>query len=148
MHDDLIRKFTCVSLKYRKVDICAMTKGDTHFTELTLMKSIVHSCPGSCGNLNVSSMREQLHLSQSAVSQALKSLEKKGYVTRDIDPHDRRKISVAVTESGCRAVEESERCYKDAMNYVISRFGEDNLMQLTELLEQLISIYEEMDKRE
>lgn len=148
MDENLKKKFVHVSLKYQKLDICAMSKGDTRFTELTLMKSIANICPECCGNLNVTQMRQQLHLSQSAISQALKSLEKKGYITRSIDPDDRRKISIHITVDGNQALAESQRCYEHALDHVMKQFGADNMQQLTELLERLILIYEEMGQIE
>lgn len=50
--------------------------------------------------LQVKHLVERIQLSGSRLTRILESLEKHGYVTRTIDPNDRRSITVALTKKG------------------------------------------------
>lgn len=56
------------------------------------------SCPDK--KVYVSDIQSNLYITKPAVSQMLNTLEKKGYVIREIDKSDRRKIAVALTSEG------------------------------------------------
>ncbi len=48
----------------------------------------------------------QLGVSAPAISRTLRNLESKGYITREINPDDRRSVRISVTESGTAAMTE------------------------------------------
>ena len=62
-------------------------------------------------NLDVPGMQKKLHISKPAISYILNTLEKKNYITREIDPKDRRKVSISATPEGKAAARQSQEKY-------------------------------------
>ncbi|NLW78366.1 MAG: MarR family transcriptional regulator [Ruminococcaceae bacterium] len=128
--------------RFRKVGITFSADCAFQFVELSVMKRITASCPAEGKNLNVSEIQDTLHISKSAVSQTLSSLEKKGYITREIDKNDRRKIAVAATPEGKRVLREALCSYDRLLSAMVERYGAENLDQLIEKVNELSDVYE------
>lgn len=93
--------------------------------------------------ISVSEIGRELYLSKPAISQTLNSLEKKGYITREIDKDDRRKIMVTLTPEGDRKLKEGMRCFDQELNKTLEQFGAENTKKLIELLGYLVTMLEE-----
>ena len=76
----------------------------------------------------------------------MNTLEKKKYITREIDPKDRRKVSISATPEGKAAAEESKKKYDEIWDEILTRFGEDNMRQLLDLMRDLDELYVAMGK--
>ncbi|WP_320128358.1 MarR family transcriptional regulator [uncultured Sphaerochaeta sp.] len=100
------------------------------------------SCSGS--DIADSEMQNHPHFTKPAVSQMLNSLEKKGYIGREIDKNDRRKIVVTLTEEGKDILKKAKCFFNDRMDFTIARFGEANTRQLISLVSLLTDISEEL----
>ena len=59
---------------------------------------------------------EQLDISKPAVSRALESLEKKGYVTREKDPLDKRASRVLLTGKARKIADQIEHVYNEVFS--------------------------------
>jgi DNA-binding MarR family transcriptional regulator len=59
----------------------------------------------SRGRLNLSSVAEVLDVNMSNASRTCERLVRNGFVDRQVDPHDRRHVSLALTRSGRRLVQ-------------------------------------------
>ena len=90
--------------------------------------------------------RKKLHISKPAISYILNALEKKNYITREIDPKDRRKVSISATPEGKAAAERSMAHYNELWGEILSRFGEENMRQLIELIACLDELYESVSR--
>jgi DNA-binding MarR family transcriptional regulator len=88
-------------------------------------------------------MHEALAVSKAAVSQMLGSLEKRGYIRRDIDRDNRRKIIITLTEQGETAVDKAEKKMDVLMSRIITRFGEKDTRNFTRLLDRFAKIVDE-----
>ena len=58
----------------------------------------------SKGRVNLSSVADALDVNMSNASRTCDRLVRNGYVDRQVDPHDRRHVSLALTRSGHRLV--------------------------------------------
>ena len=77
-----------------------------------------------------------LQASSGRISTVLSSLEKKGWVTRDIDPKDRRIIRVNLTDSGR---EQSHRMIdemRSAICWIFSQMGERRTREFVDLVSE------------
>ena len=74
----------------------------------------------------------------------MNTLEKKKYITREIDPKDRRKVSISATPEGKAAAEQSKRKYDEIWGEILTRFGEDNMRRLLQLMHDLDDLYAAM----
>jgi DNA-binding MarR family transcriptional regulator len=88
-------------------------------------------------------MHETLAVSKAAVSQMLGSLEKRGYVQRETDRDNRRKIIITVTKKGKAAVDKAEKNMDVLMSRIITRFGEKDTRNLVRLLDRFVEVVNE-----
>jgi DNA-binding MarR family transcriptional regulator len=133
--------------RFKKVGMIFPPGLDIHMGEFFVMKAIEGNTAWPEHNSSVSDMPKQLMISKPAMSQLLNGLEKKGYLVREIDKLDRRKISVTLTPKGQDILVLTKDYADNMLETVISRFGEDNARQLVKLFTRLTDISEEV-KRE
>jgi DNA-binding MarR family transcriptional regulator len=107
-------------------------------------------CIGRCdeedGNADQTThhaMHETLAVSKAAVSQMLGSLEKRGYIRREIDRDNRRKIIITLTEQGETAVDDAEKKMDALMSRIIMQFGEKDTRNFTRLLDRFSEVVDE-----
>ena len=143
----LMEQFIASTLRFQKADLCLMPQGGVQYRELVIMGSVCGDSAHGCSSLNAHDICEKLQITKPAVSQTLNNLEKKGYITRDIDPADRRKISVTVTGEGRVVMDEVRQSYDDALTELMERFGAENIRTLVALLDELNTLYAEIKNK-
>ncbi len=152
----LKEQFIRTMMRFRKVGMAFPADLDIRMGELMVMNGIAgHFPPGihpdneACKfNLHrkifVSDLQHMHHITKPAISQMLNGLENKGYISREMDMQDRRKVSVTLTEKGRDILKRSKEHTDKMMDETISRFGEDNTRKLIELFSQLVDISEQI----
>lgn len=91
------------------------------------------------GSMSQKEMQEKLGVQSGTISEIINKLERKELVTRHIDPADRRRVILSLTEKGKEDVEEFSR---QNQNYVASFFQvleESEKMELERLLQILLN---------
>ena len=97
------------------------------------------------GGMTVAQLREMSRTSGPAMSQMLRTLEKKGLVTRVTDQQDRRKVLVSVTEQGQLLLEKCKAVFLDAVERVCREFGKQETERLIAMLVRFRAVfYDEM----
>ena len=92
------------------------------------------------GSVSPESLKNELGVSKSAVSQMLSNLESEGYILREIDPDDRRRIIVLPTDK-TKALSKHLTDHTDGLiETVISRFGEEKAVLFLDLVEELTNV--------
>jgi DNA-binding MarR family transcriptional regulator len=89
-------------------------------------------------------MHETLAVSKAAVSQMLGSLEKRGYIQRETDQDNRRKIIITLTKKGKTAVDKAGKNMDALMALIIARFGEHDSLKFVELLDRFAEVVDEV----
>lgn len=79
----------------------------------------------------------QLGVSAPAVSRTLKNLETKGYITREINPDDRRSVYITVTNNGVCAMTECITESVRIVNEALADFTDDELRTMIHLHNKL-----------
>ncbi|MDR1363964.1 MAG: MarR family transcriptional regulator, partial [Spirochaetaceae bacterium] len=97
------------------------------------------------GDLSGEKLRNELSVTKPAVSQMLSCLEKKGFLTREINKENRRRIVLSLTEKGTEFIEKTQRETEERLEGIIKRFGENETHSLIELINRFLSIMEESD---
>ncbi|MDR3305407.1 MAG: MarR family transcriptional regulator [Clostridiales Family XIII bacterium] len=106
-----------------------------NMAELAVMKGLSAEGMDDTGrHPGLSEIREYLCISKAAISQMLGSLEKKGFITRETDPDNRRRIIVHLTDAGERVLAGVQKDFEEKIDAIIERFGEKNTKQLIRLL--------------
>jgi len=152
MENDMKNTLARSIFRFRKASISLMRLENTqNMNEImvlgALAKSACHS-DGESGqdsfNNIIAEMSDEMHISKSAVSQMLGTMERKGYVKRETDPADRRRVIVQLMPEG-RAIAEKMIGYADnAFSEMISRFGESNTEQFISLINKLADVIDDM----
>jgi DNA-binding MarR family transcriptional regulator len=92
------------------------------------------------GDLSCEKIRNELSVTKPAVSQMLASLEKKGFLTREINKENRRCIVLSLTEKGIRFIEKTEKETEKRLAGIISRFGKNETRSLITLINRFLLI--------
>ena len=103
---------------------------DVSMAELALMKGVADNEIDSKENINIADIQNYLFVTKAAVSQMYAALEKKGYLNREIDKNNRRKLIVTLTPKGHEILGVMEDKMVQLLSKVISTVGEDNTKQL------------------
>jgi DNA-binding MarR family transcriptional regulator len=119
---------------------------DINMTELALMRNIRMNRFGAEANTCAADIRQSLFITKAGVSQTLGALEKKGYIARETDKSNRRRIVVTLTESGLAVAEDAERVFNAMLAEIISRFGEEDMRQFVRLVNRFTDIAEEIKR--
>lgn len=143
MSSELREQFFTSIVHFRKLESALSSECEMQMNEMVILQSIAGTCCRECPcmNLDVPKMQKKLHISKPAISYILNTLEKKNYITREIDPKDRRKVSISATPEGKAAAEQSQKKYDELWDEILTRFGEDNMRQLLGLMRDLDELY-------
>lgn len=144
MSNELREQFFTSILHFRKLESALSSECEMQMNEMVILHSIAGTCCRECPcmNLDVPKMQKKLHISKPAISYILNTLEKKNYITREIDPKDRRKVSISATPEGKTAAEESMKRYDELWSEILMQFGEENMKELIRLIQELDCLYE------
>ncbi|MDR1948460.1 MAG: MarR family transcriptional regulator [Spirochaetaceae bacterium] len=113
-------------------------EGDLNMASLWLLHHIrEHPC-----DLSGEKIRRELCITKAAVSQMLGSLEKKGYLTREVNRDNRRCIILSLTGKGAAVLEKSRAETEARLAGIISRFGKANTRELITLVNRFSDITE------
>lgn len=148
MSDELREQFFTSILHFRKLEAALSNECKMQMNEMAILHSIAGTCCRECPcmNLDVPGMQKKLHISKPAISYILNTLEKKNYITREIDPKDRRKVSISATPEGKAAAEESMKRYDDLWTEILTQFGKENMKELIRLIQELDCLYESFSR--
>ncbi len=150
MSSELREEFFTSIVHFRKLESALSSTCEMQMNEMVILQSIAGTCCRECPcmNLDVPKIQKKLNISKPAISYILNTLEKKNYITREIDPKDRRKVSISATPEGKAAAEQSKKKYDAIWNELLTRFGEDNMRQLLGLMHDLDDLYITMSKKQ
>lgn len=143
-NNSMRKQFMDALFRFKKIGESFHRKSDISMRELFMMQSIKENALRQRNNIDMPVIQNNLHVTQAAVSQMLNSLEKKGYIIRDIDKTNRRKITVTLTQKGEVLLDSTIGEHDRMMEKVFSCFGEDNTRQLITLLNALSDVVDEL----
>ena len=106
-------------------------------SEFILMREVAENTKDVYNPSALTEVREYLSVSKDAVSQMLNSLEKRGYILREIDPNNRRNIIVILTDEGRTAFEKRNQEFYDRFEMVIRGIGEKDVSQFIEMINKM-----------
>lgn len=92
-----------------------------------------------------SDIAHRFHVSPSAVSQFLKSLEQKGYIVRTRAKNDSRSVIIALTEKGRGLSADLRRERSEAFAKLVEKVGVDEMKHFAATLEKICVYMEESD---
>ena len=95
--------------------------------------------------ITASAIAASLDLHPSTLTGILARLEKRGLLTRDVDPSDRRRAKFRLTPRGQRIDRERKGTVEATVRRVLARASDEAIQETQELLQSLISELERDD---
>jgi len=92
------------------------------------------------GNVLPSEISGFMDISTARMAAALNSLERKGLITRRIDPSDRRQILVDLTDKGKEFAGEKQQHMLQHTTQMLMRLGEHDAAELVRIMERVTDI--------
>ena len=140
MKNTINEKLILAVLKFKKINIDLMSESDVRMNEVVTMLIIDEDSSGSEKTKLISKICEALCITQSAVSQMFASLEKRGYICRNIDQNDKRKFLFALTEKGRQIAHSVKKEADSVLDSIISSYGEDKTLKLIQMLTEFAEV--------
>lgn len=120
------------------------------FRKIKPLKSIDESLQGEIFAINYIAIHgddvlpgeisNDMDVSSARVAQTLNNLEKKGLITRRIDPNDRRKILVTLTPEGKTFSEMHRKHILETVVKMLEMLGEDDAREFVRIMARLVKI--------
>lgn len=88
--------------------------------------------------LSQQELGERLGVSKEAVSVSVRRLEKKGYIQRESDPSDKRRVLLSLTQEGLNLLDEVLIHQNAAYEQLLEPLDENQRQQLQGLLELML----------
>lgn len=111
--------------------------------ELTIPQIRTLVTIGREGPLPISHLSQLLHSDESVISRAVHSLVDKELVSRSEDPQDRRRKTVAITDTGSDLLQQMWEIHIQVMHELVDDFP--NADELAPLLQQLLTHIQQKD---
>jgi DNA-binding MarR family transcriptional regulator len=138
VHDQLTRIFNLLRTETRK-------SGNRHGLLPVQVEILQYLCACNRYSNTPLAVAEYLGTTKGTVSQTLKALERKGLVTKETDPKDRRVVRLEVTRKGRQVVDRIVP--GEAFGAALARLPNEEGAQLPALLDQLLGAMEETTHR-
>ena len=104
-------------------------------------KLIGKNARGECFVLR--DLSEQSHASTARIAVVLNTLEKKGLISRAIDPTDRRRILVSLTNVGQEYVAVVRTQLREDMKHLLEELGEQDAREYLRITKRILQISQE-----
>ncbi len=92
---------------------------------------------GERAELNPSEISERQGVSRNTMSAFIRNLEAEGLVERRLDPHDRRRFNISLTENGRVLVRQHTHDHLEMIDYCFRTLSPDEQAMLLNLLQKL-----------
>ena len=93
---------------------------------------------GERSELNPSEISSRQGVSRNTMSAFIRSLEEEGMVERRLDPQDRRRFNISLTETGRDVVKQHMRTHLKSVDERFSALDDDEQLLLLTLLRKLV----------
>ena len=110
--------------------------------EAFVLQYIIHNA----GAVLPSEISHYMNISTARMAAALNSLERKGFITRRIDPSDRRQILVELTDQGKAFAHDKQSHMLRHATQLLERLGEEDSLEFVRLLNRVTDIMVELHK--
>ena len=147
MDKNLTEELLYAMFRFKKSGLSFSSQFNIRIGEFYMMKNILENSQDA-KNTYVLDIQDNLYVTKPAVSQMLNSLENKGYIKREINKSDRRKIVITLTEDGKKILEKMQNNVDNVIGEIILRFGEEDTEQLIKLINRFADISEQTENGE
>lgn len=94
------------------------------------------------GSITQKELLEVLTLKSGSVSETVKKLENQGFITKEKDKKDKRRINITITDKGVEYLEENMKINSEQEKILFTSLSEKEQEDLKRILEKLFSDWE------
>lgn len=142
-----MRQLAHVLLQSRHMAKQVLNDNEITIAELIALGGIENNALDSIENVYADDLQSMLYVSKPAISQMFKSLEARGYITREINLLNRRKLIITLTDAGREVLARTKTYYADILSEIIQVFGEDKTRQMITLFEEFSDVIQDVAKK-
>ena len=102
--------------------------------DITISQARVLLVLAKNNGVSIDFLANKTNIGKSSTTKSVKILEKKGFLTKEIDPEDNRKKIVKITKKGRNIQKEALRINDEIETSIISKIGEEEIKTLKEQL--------------
>ncbi|MFZ2257189.1 MAG: transcriptional regulator [Clostridiaceae bacterium] len=132
--------------RFKKSGFGFPKSSELNMKELFVMAGLTNNIYGVDTSVDLSEVQSHTHITKAAISQMFSSLEKRGYVIRETDKTNRRKITVVLTPEGEAVLKRAKEETEVSLDEMLLRLGTENAKQLITLITQLSDIADEINQ--
>ena len=107
------------------------------------MQVLYHIYGSQEEEIHPSTLSDQLGVTRARMTTALAGLRKKGLVSMQVSPRDRRHLTVALTEQGRAFIAEKAELSRNRFLTLCRRLGRENVAEMVRLIQLSVRIMEE-----
>jgi len=144
MDAELKKEFMQILFRFKKAGPDFSTSSDVNMTELFVMAGISNKMFFKDNSVDLTEIQNLTHITKAAISQIFTSLDKRGYVIRETDRSNRRRITVELTAEGERVLAQAQSRADRMLEQILSRLGEEKAWQFISLLNEVSDIADEL----
>ncbi|MFJ8083981.1 MarR family winged helix-turn-helix transcriptional regulator [Streptomyces sp. NPDC096205] len=124
-----------------RLDAAALAPLELDPGEFDVLATLLRSGPPY--ELTPTALKQQLMISSGGLTKRLTRLEQRGFVTRYLDPDDRRSLLVALSPTGRSLAESAVMAHSDTTADLVHRLAPEEQEQLVALLRKLLITIEQ-----
>lgn len=115
-------------------------------SEMVMLFSIhKQSDTQGCG-IKMSELSKSLKIALPTATQLVNSLENEGYVERRQDKNDRRAVRITLTDKGNSIIKKASEDLFSSFEGLVDYLGEEKSLELTELMSEVFTYFNEINK--
>lgn len=145
MDKQIVNRFYCLAESMKKVMVTTCHMGRMSKSEFAMLH-LIKLCESELDVVTTAVLSEQLHISKPAVSRMINVLEGKEYLTREINKSDRRLMSISLTETGKKKLEEEKGKFLSRLDAILDKMGKEESVILIGLMERYFEVVKEVVK--
>lgn len=146
MNNDLKERIMSSMFRFKKFKVIFPQGMNLHMGELYVMQKINRNSFNPDDKVGMEDIQHSLYITKPAISQMLNTLEKKGFIRREINKSDRRRFIITLTTEGEQKLSCMLKYADDKLEEIIKRFGEEEMEQLIKMFNRFSEISESVMK--
>ena len=142
-NEELLQKLIEASIRFNKAELHQRMIDGIKPSEMMLLCQIRKTVSPDSEGHKVCEISQALKVTPPTVTQLIKGLEERGYVTRTTDPHDRRAVRIRLTPEGEQLITRTNEGIERSFEGLIQHLGMEQSHQLAELMTKAYQYYEQ-----
>ena len=142
-NEDLLHKLTEAIVRFNRAELHQRLIDGIKPSEMMLMCQIRNTVSPESEGLKVCEISQALRVTPPTVTQLIKGLEERGFITRTMDPRDRRAVRIRLTAEGEQLITKNSKEIEHSFEGLIQHLGIEQSHQLAELMTKAYEYYEQ-----